>query len=323
LDLAITIFWLVGITNAINLLDNMDGLAAGIAAIAAVFLAVIHAGNGQFNEAVILTAFAAALAGFLIYNFSPASIFMGDCGALFVGFFLASSALTAVSGGRSRTLLPVLAVPVLILLLPIFDTTLVTILRKLTGRAVSQGGRDHTSHRLVALGLSERQTVSLLYAFSVLAGLLALQVRELPLGTSVAAIGSFTVVLALAGTCLAKVGIYEETEVSATHSGTPADLSLGCCPARFVDAPSTEATSIHGLCALGGNCIPGEVLRSQQTDEAVVSGAEPPEERSAEIRVEFEKANVTPKGMRMHTEDVIERCEASDSREIHGDERAY
>jgi UDP-GlcNAc:undecaprenyl-phosphate GlcNAc-1-phosphate transferase len=210
LDMGITIFWLVGITNAVNLLDNMDGLAAGIAAIAAVFLAVIHAANGQWNEAVVLASFAAALAGFLIYNSSPASIFLGDCGALFIGFFLASSALTAVTGGRSRTLVPILAVPILILSLPIFDTTLVTIARKVTGRAVSQGGCDHTSHRLVAVGIPERRAVWLLYGFSAMSGLLALLVRELPVATSVAAIGAFSIILVLAGTCLAKVSVYHE-----------------------------------------------------------------------------------------------------------------
>ena len=95
---------------------------------------------------------------------------MGDCGSLFVGFFLAASALMNPTGGRSRSFLPVLAVPVLILFIPIFDTTLVMVLRKLAGRAASQGGRDHTSHRLVALGLSERRAVWMLYGFAVASG---------------------------------------------------------------------------------------------------------------------------------------------------------
>ena len=143
-NMAITIFWLIGITNAINLLDNMDGLAAGIAAIAATILAIGFAASGQINEAILLGVFAAALLGFLVYNSHPASIFMGDGGSMFIGFFLASSALLNASGGRSRSFLPVLFVPVLILFVPIFDTTFVTILRKISGRAVSSGGRDHT-----------------------------------------------------------------------------------------------------------------------------------------------------------------------------------
>ncbi|HKS10619.1 MAG TPA: MraY family glycosyltransferase, partial [Pyrinomonadaceae bacterium] len=163
LNMALAIFWLIGITNAINLLDNMDGLASGIAIIAAGFLALSFVNSGQFTEALIMLLFAAALLGFLMYNSNPASIFMGDCGSMFVGFFLASSALINVSGGRTRSLLPVLAVPILVLFIPIFDTTFVTVLRKLSGRAASQGGRDHTSHRLVALGMSERHAVWMLY----------------------------------------------------------------------------------------------------------------------------------------------------------------
>ncbi|HEX8353613.1 MAG TPA: MraY family glycosyltransferase, partial [Pyrinomonadaceae bacterium] len=107
----LTIFWLIGITNAINLLDNMDGLAAGISAIAAGFIAASFASNGQTTEAVMLSAFAAALVGFLAYNSSPASIFMGDCGSMFVGFFLASTALLSASGERGRSFIVVIAVP--------------------------------------------------------------------------------------------------------------------------------------------------------------------------------------------------------------------
>src|ERR1041385_3470421 len=104
LNMALAIFWLIGITNAINLLDNMDGLASGIAVIAAGFLALSFVNSGQYTEALILLIFAAGLLGFLIYNSNPASIFMGDCGSMFVGFFLASSALINLSGGRSRRL---------------------------------------------------------------------------------------------------------------------------------------------------------------------------------------------------------------------------
>src|SRR5437773_8088068 len=114
----------------------------------------------------MLAFFVSALIGFLIYNSHPASIFMGDCGSMFIGFFLASVALMNVTGGRSRSFLPVLAVPILVLFIPIFDTTFVTILRKLSGRRASQGGRDHTSHRLVALGLSERRAVWMLYGMA-------------------------------------------------------------------------------------------------------------------------------------------------------------
>ncbi len=213
LNMAFTIFWLIGITNAVNLLDNMDGLAAGIAAIASVFLAMSFAANGQPVEALMIGVFAAALVGFLVYNSNPASIFMGDCGSMFIGFFLASAALPSLAGGRSRSLLPVLAVPILILFIPIFDTTLVTILRKLAGRSAAQGGRDHTSHRLVALGMSERRAVWMLYGFAGLSGVLALLVREMKLDVSLAVILGFTVVLTLLGVYLAGVKVYDEDEV--------------------------------------------------------------------------------------------------------------
>jgi UDP-GlcNAc:undecaprenyl-phosphate GlcNAc-1-phosphate transferase len=212
INMALAIFWLIGITNAVNLLDNMDGLAAGIAIIAAGFLALSFINTGQLTDALMLAAFAGALLGFLIYNSNPASIFMGDCGSMFVGFFLASSALVNVSGGRSRSFLPVLAVPILVLFIPIFDTTFVTILRKLSGRAASQGGRDHTSHRLVALGMSERHAVWMLYGFAALSGVLAFMVQRVKLDVSLAAIAGFTILLTLMGVYLAGVKVYDPTE---------------------------------------------------------------------------------------------------------------
>jgi len=220
-NMALAIFWLIGITNAINLLDNMDGLAAGIAIIAAGFLALSFVSSGQFVEALMMVAFAGALLGFLVYNSNPASIFMGDCGSMFIGFFLASSALVNLSGGRSRSLLPVLAVPILVLFIPIFDTTFVTLLRKLSGRAASQGGRDHTSHRLVALGMSERHAVWMLYGFAALSGLLSLVVQRARLDVSLAAIAGFTIVLTLVGVYLAGVKVYDESEVAQALKDKP------------------------------------------------------------------------------------------------------
>ena len=212
LNMALAIFWLIGITNAINLLDNMDGLAAGIAVIAAGFLALSFVNTGQYSEALVTLIFAGALLGFLVYNSNPASIFMGDCGSMFIGFFLASSALINVSGGRSRSFLPVLAVPILVLFIPIFDTTFVTVLRKLSGRSASVGGRDHTSHRLVALGMSERRAVLMLYGFAALSGVLAILVQRARLDVSLAAIAGFTILLTLLGVYLAGVKVYDQSE---------------------------------------------------------------------------------------------------------------
>ncbi len=211
-NMVITIFWLIGITNAINLLDNMDGLATGIAAIASACLTFNFIAAGQTTEAMMLGVFTAALLGFLIYNSNPASIFMGDSGSMFIGFFLSSSALINLSGGRSRAFVPVLAVPILVLFIPIFDTTFVTILRKLSGRAASQGGRDHTSHRLVALGLSEKRAVLLLYGLAALSGLLAIVVRQLKPDVSLALLALFTLALTLLGVYLAGVKGYDQEQ---------------------------------------------------------------------------------------------------------------
>lgn len=212
LNIAITFFWLIGITNAINLLDNMDGLAAGVSAIAALTLALglgISTGAPELN---LIAVFIGALAGFMVFNFNPASIFMGDCGSLFVGFLLASSVLMAEGGGNSRSIVSIITVPALILFVPIFDTTFVTILRRLWGRKISEGGRDHTSHRLVALGLSERSAVLMLYAFALLAGLISITVRELEITQSIALITGFIIVLTIIGVYLSKVKVYEQQD---------------------------------------------------------------------------------------------------------------
>ncbi len=212
IDIWLTVFWVIGITNAINLLDNMDGLAAGISAIASLSLALNFAANGLTNELLLASAIIGALVGFLIFNFNPASIFMGDCGSMFVGFMLSGTVLLNQVGGRSRGIVAILAVPVLILFVPIFDTTFVTVLRKLWGRKASQGGRDHTSHRLVALGLSERRAVLMLYAFAFVAGALAVMVGQVGPFQSFTFIGIFIVVLVILGVYLSKVKVYEGEE---------------------------------------------------------------------------------------------------------------
>src|SRR5438034_6247865 len=220
-NMVITIFWLIGVTNAINLLDNMDGLATGIAAIASGFLTLNFVASNQPTEALMLAVFAAGLVGFLIYNSYPASIFMGDCGSMFIGFFLASAALVNLPGGRSRSFVPVIAVPNLVLFIPIFDTTFVTILRKLSGRAASRGGRDHTSHRLVALGMSERRAVLMLYGLAALSGVLAIAVRQMKPDVSIALVAGFTLALTLLGVYLAGVRGYDEEEQAAAARKKP------------------------------------------------------------------------------------------------------
>jgi UDP-GlcNAc:undecaprenyl-phosphate/decaprenyl-phosphate GlcNAc-1-phosphate transferase len=214
----LTIFWLVAITNAINLLDNMDGLAGGISLIACAFLAITFLVNGHTTEAALPLILAGAIAGFLRFNFNPASIFMGDCGSMFLGFALSGIALLS-DFGRARNLVSVLATPVLILTIPIFDTLVVAVTRKLSGRPVSQGGRDHTSHRLVALGMSERRATLLLYLFAALSGALALAVRQMAIWGALALIVGFALSVLFIGLYVGKVGVYEKPSGSA---GIPA-----------------------------------------------------------------------------------------------------
>jgi UDP-GlcNAc:undecaprenyl-phosphate GlcNAc-1-phosphate transferase len=152
-DAMLTLFWIVGITNAFNLLDNMDGLCAGTTLVAGVFLLIgLVSDSGASIPAMYLAGILGATAGFLIYNLHPASIFMGDTGSLFLGLNIAAVTLFATpeSTGRSG-LLSVVVAPVVLLLVPILDTTLVTAMRLLSGRPPSQGGRDHSSHRLVTV----------------------------------------------------------------------------------------------------------------------------------------------------------------------------
>jgi UDP-GlcNAc:undecaprenyl-phosphate GlcNAc-1-phosphate transferase len=222
----ITIVWIVGLTNAFNLLDNMDGLCAGISAIAAVSLCSSGTNLGHYGV-VYAAALAGAAVGFLRYNFQPATIFLGDCGSLFLGSTFALLTLSDAPKGQ-RGLISTLVVPVLILMLPIFDTTFVTISRKLSGRAASQGGRDHTSHRLVALGFTERHATIFLYTLAgagglVAAGLARSNVESFGLG------GLLLVSLALLAIQLAKVRVYTEDE-------------LGRLPARALTPLLVEVT---------------------------------------------------------------------------------
>ncbi len=170
------VLFLVAITNAFNLLDNMDGLAAGVGIIAAFSLWLLTPEPGTSSK--LLLAIMGALLGFLLFNFNPAKIFMGDTGSLAIGFFLACS--TIVTAGRITTVFSILSVPGLVLFLPLFDMVLVSITRRSNGRAISAGARDHTSHRLVMLGMSERRAVLTLYFISVLSGTLALACKDLP-----------------------------------------------------------------------------------------------------------------------------------------------
>ncbi len=162
---AIAVVWLVGMTNAFNLLDNMDGLAATLAAIACAFFAIDEVTVHPSGTVLALSlSLGLACAGFLPFNLRPgrpAAVFMGDSGSQVLGFALASLGLAA-SWKLAGTTVATFLLPILILAVPILDTTLVTVIRLLEGRPIHHGGRDHTSHRLVYRGLSEQRAVVLL-----------------------------------------------------------------------------------------------------------------------------------------------------------------
>ena len=177
LNVLLTIVWVMGITSAFNLLDNMDGLSAGVAAIAAWFFLLLAVMSRQYLVAPLAAALLGASLGFLRYNFNPAQIFMGDSGALFLGFILAAIGLKLRFPASS----PVVSwmIPVLVLGLPILDTSLVTISRLRRGlNPISTPGKDHVSHRLVRLGLSQREAVMALYLVAAALGGLALFVTQ-------------------------------------------------------------------------------------------------------------------------------------------------
>ena len=163
IDQLLAFMWIIAITNAFNLLDNMDGLAAGVAALAGLCYLTLLLPYGGTPLTLSIAAFVGAVLGFLVYNFPPASIFMGDGGSHLLGVFLATASLLATPGMKGR-LVPAAIFPVFVLLVPIFDTAFVTLTRRLSGRRAMVGGRDHTSHRLVTLGASERVAVATLYA---------------------------------------------------------------------------------------------------------------------------------------------------------------
>jgi len=227
INLFLTIVWVVGITNAFNLLDNMDGLTAGVAFIAGIFvfmnryLSVEHSAS-MVAVLMMNAGYLGALLGFLAFNFNPASIFMGDAGSLFIGFVMAC--LTVIggtgdaAGGSVGHLLSVIAIPVLIVFIPIVDTGFVSLMRKLFSRPISQGGRDHSSHRMVAIGFSERRAVSVLYGFSVASGALALGINYLSTGLTLVFIVLYLLFVIFFWIYLARVKVYPENSLMAREN---------------------------------------------------------------------------------------------------------
>jgi UDP-GlcNAc:undecaprenyl-phosphate/decaprenyl-phosphate GlcNAc-1-phosphate transferase len=221
LDTLVTMLWIVGLTNAFNLLDNMDGLCGGITLIAGVTLLVtLGLTAGGPAEATHLALIVGATAGFLVYNFHPASIFMGDSGSLFLGLNLAVVSLGAGQRhGNSSNLLSIVAGPLLVLLVPIFDTTLVTVSRILSGRSAAQGGRDHSSHRLVAIGLSERRAVAVLWTLAALGGVLAVFIQWSQNDWSSIAVAIFLLAMIIFAVYLSHVRVYQDADAAMRSGG--------------------------------------------------------------------------------------------------------
>ncbi|MDP9347689.1 MAG: hypothetical protein M3P24_00865, partial [Gemmatimonadota bacterium] len=212
-NVLVTFFWFLALTNALNLLDNMDGVAVGVAGIAALFLAATFVLEGAWMLGAVCLALAGAAFGFLPYNFHRASIFMGDSGSLFIGALLSGMG-AAYPGTASASIVSVLSVPALIVVIPILDTFLVTVARTLAGRPISVGGRDHTSHRLVAMGLSERQVALLLYGFAACGGVLAILLRGASPGFAFVLGATFLVGLLLMAAYLGRMHTYAPGEWS-------------------------------------------------------------------------------------------------------------
>ncbi|MBN1587225.1 MAG: hypothetical protein JW937_07335 [Candidatus Omnitrophica bacterium] len=211
----LTIFWVVAITNAFNLLDNMDGLACGVAAISAISLVLCSSVLGNLGVALIAAALVGACLGFLPYNFSPARIFMGDAGSMFLGLTLAAVSIHG-TWAHASNLLVVLIVPVLVLGVPIFDTAFVTIMRKAHGVPINQGGKDHTSHRVVFLGISEKKAVLLFYQLSAILGGVAFLVVRFGVHASALLTVAVLAGLVLFGIFLSQLPIYHKARVAET-----------------------------------------------------------------------------------------------------------
>jgi UDP-GlcNAc:undecaprenyl-phosphate GlcNAc-1-phosphate transferase len=170
-NVVFTLLWVVGITNAFNLLDNMDGLSAGVALVASFVLLLNAWLLGEFFISLLLVALMGSLLGFLVFNWHPASIFLGDCGSLFIGFTLASlTLLERYVSHASSSYFPIL-MPVLVLALPIIDTTTVVVIRLREHRPIYVGDSRHLSHRLVSLGMSRPLAVATIYLMSLGIGL--------------------------------------------------------------------------------------------------------------------------------------------------------
>jgi UDP-GlcNAc:undecaprenyl-phosphate GlcNAc-1-phosphate transferase len=211
--------WFAGVCHAFNLLDNMDGLAAGVALTAAAFMAWLLGPQLGAPLTLLLVSLSGALLGFLYWNRPPARLFMGDSGSLFIGAVLAGASLVPIL--REPAIFPWTSVPViLILVVPLFDTGFVLVLRRFAGRSATRGGTDHVSHRLVSLGFSERSAVRILYLLAILGGCTAWALVASGIEQMFPLAMLFVVVVTLVGIYLARVPAYNAQDFSALDSSS-------------------------------------------------------------------------------------------------------
>jgi UDP-GlcNAc:undecaprenyl-phosphate GlcNAc-1-phosphate transferase len=192
INYGMTLLWVIGIVSAFNILDNMDGICAGVASVASLFFVVNAIINEQYLVMSLASAVMGASIGFLVYNFHPATVFMGDIGALFIGFMMATVGVKLRFLNTPETVSWM--IPVLILIVPIFDTTLVTISRIRRGLVpFSTPGKDHLSHRLANVGLKPRQVALVIYSLGSLGGVLSLVIPQLSVVGAYILLGAVTV----------------------------------------------------------------------------------------------------------------------------------
>lgn len=205
LAIPFTIIWVIGITNALNLIDGLDGLAAGVSFISCITIFIIAVLNGRDEAAVLTAILSGAILGFLPYNFNPASIFIGDS-ALVLGFLLSS--ISMESAIKSATAFAI-AVPILAIGLPIYDTLFAMIRRKINGKPIMQGDRGHLHHKLLDMGLDQKQAVIVMYLISAILG--GISIIAMQISSSRAYFLLAAVILAIVAIAW-KIGIFAQIE---------------------------------------------------------------------------------------------------------------
>lgn len=208
----VTIFWIIGFTNTVNLIDGLDGLAAGVSFIASISMFLLAYTMNQYLPAMIIVAMAGAALGFLQYNFNPAKIFMGDTGSMLLGYTMA---VASVLGLVKTAATVALVVPLIALGLPILDTIFAIIRRKMSGVPIFQPDKGHLHHRLLALGMSQKQAVLIMYFVSVILGIVALFVASVNYQIGIVTV---LVVLAVIIYTAKRIGILKKTTTNSTRN---------------------------------------------------------------------------------------------------------